>query len=423
MLYGLQWAEMFGVSGGCTLNFGLGIAIQWETRLRFNYSALETVILGEPVAEALPKLAEENGVQRLFLVASSSLAQATNQLTSLTNALGDRCVGLSTDIGSHTPRQDVLAVLEKVRSSKADLLVAVGGGSVIDGCKIIQLAIDQDIQSAEQLLEFAQRADGSRGPRFGNSSMFFKRPKIRQVAVPTTLSGAEFSNAASALDIERQAKEGYRAPSICAQSIVYDPALTLHTPQWLFLSTAVRSLDHAIEGYCSVDSTPYHDSHFLSAIRLFSQALPKVVDDPDDLAARGLSQQAVWHACCGLGTVAHGASHGIGYILGSLCGVPHGYTSCVMLPAVLRWNSSENSERQSAIAEALGEDGEPPATLLQQLVERLQLPVSLQAVGVKESQLEEIAERAFQHPVVKRNPKPITRVEQVREILELAWDR
>ncbi len=391
--------------------------------MRFKYTALETVTLGEPVAEALPKLAEEKAVQRLFLVASASLSQATDQLSHLTQALGDRFVGLSTNIGSHTPRQDVLAVLEEVRDSRADQLVAIGGGSVIDGCKTIQLAIDQDIKSADQLLEFAQRSDGSRGSKFGDPSLFSAPPNIRQIAVPTTLSGAEFSNAAGVLDTESRSKEGYRAPSICAQAIIYDPALTLHTPQWLFLSTAIRSLDHAIEGYCSTDSTPYHDSHFLQAIRLFSEALPMVVDEPEDLTARSLSQQAVWHACCGLGTVTHGASHGIGYILGSLCGVPHGHTSCVMLPAVLHWNSSENLQCQHTIAEALGGSGESAATLLKHLIERLQLPSTLQAVGVDESQLEEIAERAFQHPVVKRNPKPISSVQHVREILELAWDQ
>lgn len=391
--------------------------------MRFNYSALESIVLGEPVVEVLPGLVEEKGAQRLFLVASRSVAEATNQLAELKRALGNQIVGFSTDIGSHTPRESVLSVLGKVRESQADLLVAIGGGSVIDGCKTIQLAIDQDIQTADQLLEFAQRADGSRGARFGDQSLFSNSPKIRQFAVPTTLSGAEYSNAAGVLDTERQAKEGYRAPSLCAQVIVYDPALTVHTPQWLFLSTAVRSLDHAIEGYCSAETTAYHDGHFLQAMRLFSKALPAVVANPQDMEARMACQQAVWLACCGLGTIAHGASHGIGYILGSLCAVPHGYTSCVMLPAVLHWNASENSQRQAVVAEALGSPGKDAATVLQQLLEKLQLPVSLQDVGVDESQLDEIARRAYQHPVVRKNPKLIKEAEQVREILDLAWVR
>ena len=79
---------------------------------------------------------------------------------------------------------------------------------------------------------------------------------------------------------------------------------------------------------------------------MFASSLPSVKSNPADFDARSLNFQAVWLACCGLGTVSLGASHGIGYILGSLCCVPHGYTSCVMLPSVLAWNAVEFSVQQ-----------------------------------------------------------------------------
>lgn len=390
--------------------------------MEYRYTALDQVHTNTSVTEVLPVLAEQFKTQRIFLVASRSLAAATHDFADLCHELGDKVVGLSTGIGAHTPRDDVLKVLKEVRASETDLLVSLGGGSVIDGCKTIQLAIDQDVSSSDALLEYAQRADGSRGNKAGNFKLFAEEPKIRQVAVPTTLSGAEFSNAAGVLDTNSQAKEGYRAPSLCAKAIIYDPALTLHTPQWLFFSTAIRSLDHAVEGFCSGVSSAYHQGQFLHAIRLFNQALPKVMQNPADLEARSLSQEAVWLACCGLGTVSHGASHGIGYILGSLCGVPHGYTSCVMLPAVLSWNADHQQEQQAAIAEAFGDNSQSVATLLKQLLAKLQLPMNLRDVGVDATQLDEIAERAIQHPVVKRNPKPLKFAHQVREILERAWE-
>ena len=389
--------------------------------MKFSYTPLEQVHIGEPVTEVLPSLADEFGALRLFLVASKTLASATDNFANLQNALAGRVAGFSSSIRSHTPREDVLQVLEEVRASEADMLVALGGGSVIDGCKTIQLAIDQDITSADQLLEYAQRGDGSRGSKAGDFSLYSAQPKIRQIAVPTTLSGAEFSNAAGVLDTSLQSKEGYRAPSICAQAIIYDPELCLHTPEWLFLSTAIRSLDHAVEGFCSSDSTPYHQGQFLHAMGLFNQSLPAIKENPQDLAARSMSHHAVWLACCGLGNLSHGASHGIGYILGSLCGVPHGYTSCVMLPAVLQWNADYLPEQQRAISVAFGDSSKPAATLLKQLLAKLQLPQTLQDVGVAEEQLDEIAGRAIQHPVVRRNPKPLKTAEQVREILQLAW--
>lgn len=389
--------------------------------MEFRYTALERVITAANTAETLPRLMSDLGVSRALLVASGSLARATDNFADLRSLLGASCVGLCTSIRSHTPREDVLAAADLVRENNADLLIALGGGSIIDACKAIQLIIDQDLHGADELLQYAQRADGTRGPRVADDSLFSNTPRIRQIAVPTTLSGAEYSNNAGVLDTEAAAKEGYRAPNLCPQVIIYDPVLCAHTPEWLWLSTAIRSLDHAIEGYCSVESTPYLEGHFLHAMRLFKQSLPAVYRNPADLAARDLNQQAVWLACCGLGSVAHGASHGIGYILGSYCSVPHGHTSCVMLPAVLAWNANMLSERQAGIAEALGMPGSSASAAVAKLITDLGLPTTLSQVGVKEEQLDEIAKRAITHPVVRKNPRPLQSPGQVREILDLAW--
>ncbi|MCG8415102.1 MAG: iron-containing alcohol dehydrogenase, partial [Pseudomonadales bacterium] len=261
----------------------------------------------------------------------------------------------------------------------------------------------------------------SRGSKFGKPELFSDHSSVGLIAVPTTLSGAEYSNTAGVLDTISQTKEGYRAPVMCAKAIVYDAMLTTHTPEWLFLSTAIRSLDHAIEGYCSADATPFHDGHYLHAMTLFSEALPGIKQEPGNLHMRSLSQHAVWLACCGLGSVSHGASHGIGYILGSLCGVPHGYTSCVMLPAVLHWNTSVLGDRAGHITRAMGGEGSDAASVVKQLIATLGLPTNLQEVGVEHSQLDEIAERVIQHPVVKKNPRPLQSAEQAKEILMLAW--
>jgi len=394
---------------------------QESTVVQFDYTALESVISNEDVAIALAAVVEKNDSQRVFLVASGSLSSATGEFATIRESLGNRFAGLFTGIGSHTPREDVFKALAAARHAEADVLVSLGGGSIIDACKTMQLAIDQDIHTEDQLLEYAQLADGSRGPKHADYSLFSDQSKIRQIAVPTTLSGGEFSNNAGVLNTKTSAKEGYRGIDLCPQSIIYDPALSIHTPQWLWLSTAIRSLDHAVEGFCSSDSHPFLDGHFLHAMKLFAQSLPDTMADPEDLSALSLSQQAVWLACCGLGTVSHGASHGIGYILGSLCSVPHGYTSCVMLPAVLEWNSVTESGKQQGIAAALGMAEEPASAAVRSLIAGLGLPTSLRDVGVSKSQLAEIADRAIRQPVVLRNPRELQSSEQILEILDLAW--
>jgi maleylacetate reductase len=392
-----------------------------KASIEFNYSALENVFAAASAPTVLADLVESLGVRRVFLLGSNSLSQASNEFADLQAVLGDKFAGLFHDIGSHTPRKDVMRALSAAREADADLLVSIGGGSIIDACKVVQLAIDQGVKSEEQLIEYAQFGDGTRGTKYGDFSLFGHAPGIRQIAIPTTLSGAEFSNNAGVLNTELSAKEGYRGINLCPQSIIYDPQLSLSTPEWLWLSTAIRSLDHAVEGYCSADSHAYLDGHFLHAMRLFGSSLPECKNDPTNLAARSLNQQAVWLACCGLGTVSHGASHGIGYILGSLCSVPHGYTSCVMLPAVLAWNAEQQAERQLAISAALGKPESSAAESVKSLVASLGLPISLKEVGVKREQLATIAERAAKHPVVRRNPRRIDSAIEVMEILELAW--
>lgn len=209
--------------------------------------------------------------------------------------------------------------------------------------------------------------------------------------------------------------------NLCGQTVILDPLLTCHTPEWLWLSTAIRAVDHAVEGILNPDSNPMIVGQALHALSLFFQNLRRTKKVPEDLAARLACQQAVWLSTAGLGRVSMGASHGIGYILGTVGGVPHGHTSCVMLPTILTWNAPATKEKQVMMARAMGQPGVSPATQLSQLLGDLDLPQSLQDVGIEKGQLGEIAKLAAQHPVVRANPRPITSVAETTEILDLAW--
>ena len=398
---------------------------QQPPAIQFKYKALDSVSLGAPAGLGVAGAVKKAGSRRVLLVGSSSLAAQTDNFASIKRAV--EATGKNVElqpfckIRAHTPREDVLEAIALANDFGADLLVSVGGGSVIDACKVVQLALDRGLNSAEDLLEYAQSSDGSRGAKAGDMTVFRCPSKIRQIAIPTTLSGAEFSNNAGVLNTEKSIKEGYRGLDLCPKEILYDPQLATLTPQWLWLSTAIRSLDHAVEGYCSKDAHPFVQGHFLHAMKLFAESLPKTKADPLDLHARSLNQQAVWLACVGLGDISHGASHGIGYILGSLCGVPHGYTSCVMLPAVLEWNSKKCFQQQLPIAAALGCPEMSASHAVKNLIASLGLPTTLREVGVQESQLAEIAARSLTHPVVRNNPRTINAKQDIEEVLQLAW--
>src|SRR6185436_14039004 len=173
-------------------------------------------------------------------------------------------------------------------------------------------------------------------------------PAVRSIAVPTTLSAGEFTASAGCTDTLRQVKESYSHPQMMPRSVILDPAASAHTPEWLFLSTGIRAVDHAVEDICSINPQPLSDGTSMHALRLFSRGLRAVKADPGDLEARLDCQLGAWMSIMGSQNgVTKGASHGIGHVLGGTAGVPHGYTSCVMLAHVLRFNEPVNADRQA----------------------------------------------------------------------------
>ena len=138
--------------------------------------------------------------------------------------------------------------------------------------------------------------------------------------------------------------------------MILDPAVTVHTPEWLFLSTGIRAVDHAVEDICSIHPAPFSDGMSLHALRLLSRGLPAVKAAPGMWRLGWTASLGAWMSIMGAHNgVPMGASHGIGHVLGGTADVPHGYTSCVMLPHVLRFNEPVNAERQ-----ALGQRGAGP---------------------------------------------------------------
>jgi alcohol dehydrogenase class IV len=248
-----------------------------------------------------------------------------------------------------------------------------------------------------------------------------KPPTVRQVSVPTTLSAGEFSGIAGITNERTHVKEMFGHPRIIPAAVILDPALTVHTPEWLFLSTGIRAVDHCVEGICSNEANPYADAQALRGLSLLTSGLPRVKADPTDLRARLDCQMGSWLSMGPLAAgVPMGASHGIGYVLGAVFDVPHGHTSCIMLPSVLHWNKPVNAARQALAAAAMGQPDGDAADLLDRFIRGLGMPRSLGAVEIGPDQFDRIAQDAMHTPWIPRNPRPIPGPAQVREILELA---
>src|SRR5207237_2700624 len=206
---------------------------------------------------------------------------------------------------------------------------------------------------------------------------------VRQITVPTTLSAGEFSAISGITDERRKIKELFRHPLIIPRAVMLDPAVTRHTPMWLWLSTGIRAVDHCVEGICSKEASPYGDASALHGLALLARGLPRVKADPNDIDARLDCQLGSWLSMAPLvAGVPMGASHGIGYVLGAVFDIPHGHTSCIMLPSVMRWNKSANAERQALVAGARGRPGTAAGDVLDAFIRGLGMPRSLGEVKV-----------------------------------------
>jgi maleylacetate reductase len=313
---------------------------------------------------------------------------------------------------AHTPRSAVIAAADQARTARADLIVTVGGGSITDGAKAVQLCLANDIRTI-QGIDKIRAVKGAPPP--------MNAPVVRQISAPTTIAGGDFSPSAGVTNEATKVKEMVRHPLAIPRAVILDPALGAHTPEWLFLSTGIRAVDHCVEGICSGQSHPYADAQTLKGLSLLTQALPRVKADGNDLDARMDCQIGTWLSMGGLSSgVPMGASHGIGYVLGAEFGVPHGYTSCVMLPFVMRWNKSVNAERQALVSAAMGHPGEDAGDVLDAFIRGLGMPRSLREVKVGPENFDRIAQQAMATPWVPRNPRRIEGPAQVREILDLA---
>jgi maleylacetate reductase len=379
---------------------------------RVVFGAMDEVVFGHPAAEAIVAQVERLRVARAFLMVSGTLNRQTDEIEKIRRALGVRCVGTFDAMPSHTPREAVIAAAEQARAADADLIVTVGGGSITDGAKAVQLCLANHVRNADDIDRI--RADKGLAPDM-------TAPTVRQISVPTTIAGGEFSAIAGVTNMRSKVKEMLRHEQVMPRAAILDPAVTVHTPEWLWLSTGIRAVDHCVEGLCSREAHPYADAQALKGLSMLAQALPRVKADARDLDARMDCQIGTWLSMGPLSMgVPMGASHGIGYVLGAVFDVPHGYTSCVMLPSVLRWNRPDNAERQALVSVAMGQPGADAADVLDGFIRGLGLPRSLHDVRIGPQHFERIAQQAMATPWISRNPRKIDGPAQLREILVLA---
>jgi maleylacetate reductase len=333
----------------------------------FTYSNPQVIHWGSGSVSALAQELARFHAQRIALVTTASLV-AEEPAAVVKRALGDALVAVTVVVTQHSPIAQVNDAFEKAARANVDGIVSFGGGSSIDAAKMIAVKLaDRD----------------GRAPR-----------GLPHIAVPTTLSVAELAAGAGYTD-EAGNKAGMRDARQLPDAVIYDASLTMATPMALWLSTGIRALDHAVEGILADGLHPFSDVMALEAIRRLFDSLPRAKAAPGDVDVRTENQLAAWFGYT-LTASASGLSHTMGKQIGARHGIPHGVTSCLLLPHVMRYLDRRMPERLALIAEATGPD---PAGRVQGLIGSLGLPQHIAAYGIGEPELRKAAgELAGKYP-------------------------
>ncbi|KAI1662249.1 Dehydroquinate synthase-like protein [Daldinia decipiens] len=344
----------------------------------------------------------------IYIVVSNSISK-TEAFTALQTALANKIVGVRYGILPHTPLEDVLALADDLNAKSPDLIITLGAGSISDGVKLARLFAANRVSDTGRAYEIFDKCIVDLS-NLVTTAVGVKPATIPVINVPTTLSAGEFTPAGAATNMQTFEKRNLIHESVIADIIVFDPALTVSTPELT--------------------------AELPNALRSLLAGLLKTNQKWDDLDARLQTQLAlktsVKSLSCGMG-----ASHGIGHQLGPM-GVGHGETSCIMLPFVMKynWDHGDGTVRDSlrtvasafwdepAVFEALGlkevdRDSTNPGDLMAAFISALGLPRSLSQFGIGNDKFELLAENSLTDPCTLVNPVKLDK-EKIVEILQMA---
>jgi len=298
---------------------------------------------------------------------------------------------------SPNPRDDEIdGGCKKFKEGNHDAIIAIGGGSAMDGGKAISLTVNSNIPLWD--FEFEQKPVDLKG----------KNPFPKIITIPTTAgTGAETEITAMVTHVEKGMKFCLWHPDARPCLALVDPELTLKLPPNLTAWTGIDAMIHAIEGYSVPMFHPLCDGSALESLSLISKSLYLAVEEPDNLLARGGMIVGSY-----LGGVAFlkglGLVHAISHMVGAEYNTHHGLTNAIILPTVMNYNLPGLEEKVKRMSEAMQfEDHSIDGfkNNLNKMLDRLKIPKGLNEIGVPEDCYERIAKKSMLDQAYGQNPK------------------
>ncbi|KAK5116797.1 hypothetical protein LTR62_007471 [Meristemomyces frigidus] len=381
------------------------------------------------LSKYIPEYISRWSCTRIVLVASKGLYTAHNHIQDLETLLGSKIVAKKIGVGEHSPYADVIAIAHMLQEYNADCLVSIGSSSYSDASKIAAL-LAATLPSGFTAKDMESLVDQRKGHGTCQAA------KVKVILVPTSLSASEWNGSSSCTNPDGK-KQHFSPPGghrvAVADLILLDPELASTAPERLWLSSGVRCMDHCVETICNPHCTPPASADAQEGLAAMLKGLLEYKQGEGADRARYLrgisdSQQGARRAIMAL--IVHrnsfGPSHAIGHQLGSVSGVMHGITSCILLAPVLKYQARDPSRREAQATvlkvfnETLGWRETEAADAVTKFVKLLGLRTRLEEVGVTdEGELERIAAKTLTD-VWGGGVAQITEAGEVMKILDLA---
>jgi alcohol dehydrogenase class IV len=366
-----------------------------------SFSFPTNIKFGPGCVQDLPKHLAALGVKKPLVVTDPGLV-ATDAFKLLEKISGKKRAVFS-GVHPNPAMEDVDAATAAYRENHCDAVIAFGGGSALDVGKVIRICIKRPDQP---LIPFDFEADWS-----GLAPC---------ITIPTT-AGTGSEAGRSSVIIKDGRKQVIFHPALLASIVILDPELTRGLPPKLTAATGADALIHCIESFTSPVFHPPCDGIALEGIHLISQSLARAVKNGDDIDARGKMLVAAM-----MGAVAFqkdlGAIHSLAHPLSTFCGLHHGTANALCTPFVMKFNAERKPGLYRRVGIALGLNDPDDAETIEHvsgLFREIGLAPGLRAYGVKEAQIEPMADQAFEDTCHQTNPVPVTR-NDLRDLYKLA---
>jgi maleylacetate reductase len=334
------------------------------------------VIFGSGTLGQLPDEVDRLNAKRALIL---STAAQQGDAEALVDRLGSRVAGIFPGAVMHTPVDVSEFATDRARALRADVVVALGGGSTTGLAKAIALRTD-----------------------------------LPQIILPTTYAGSEMTPILG--ETSDGQKRTQSTPKVLPEVVIYDVDLTLGLPVGLSGTSGVNAIAHAVEALYARDRNPVIDALALEAIGALARALPQIAAAPQDRAARSEALYGAWLCGVCLGSVGMSLHHKLCHTLGGSFNLPHSETHTIILPHALAYNAPAIPDVMAKLSRVLGPD---PAAALFALGRAVGAPAGLAALGMPQDGVDRVVDLALSNPYW--NPQPLERA-GLHGLIARAWD-